>query len=262
MQKVKKIVIYPIKSLRGIEVSSALAIVKGFKDDRRWMLVDSSGKFQTQREVSKLSLFKTRFEKNGIVVSFNKDEILVPFGVNNKIVRDVNVFDHKLKTQEINTEINQWFSQHLNKEVQLVTMTDISERVKHFKKPPNKTYVSLADGYPYLILGSASMDLLNSKLDEHISYDRFRTNIYIDSHEPHIEDSWKNIQIGGAHFTVIKPCARCNVTTINQQTSVAGKEPLKTLSTYRKTDNKIFFGANMILNKSGIVSIGDSITIN
>ncbi|MDB4438642.1 MOSC domain-containing protein [bacterium] len=259
MQKVKKIIVYPIKSLGGIEVESALAIVKGFKNDRRWMLVDSQGKFQTQRELSKLALFKTRFEKRGIVVSHNGQEILVQFGLNSKIVRDVNVFEHELKTQEVSSEINNWFSNQLDKKVQLVTMTDISDRVKSFKKPPYKTFVSLADGYPYLILGTASLDNLNSKLDQPIKHDRFRTNIYLETTDPHSEDDLESIQIGGAQFKVVKACARCNVTTINQQTSEVGKEPLKTLATYRKIDHKIYFGANMILEKSGLVSLGDSV---
>jgi len=247
MQKVKKIIVYPIKSLGGVEVESALAIVKGFKNDRRWMLVDSEGKFQTQREMPKLTLFKTRFEKRGIVVSHNAQEILVPFGLNSKIIRDVNVFEHNLKTQEVSSEINKWFSDQLDKKVQLVTMTDISDRVKSFEKPPYKTFVSLADGYPYLILGTASVDELNSKLDQPIKYDRFRTNIYLETTEAHSEDDFESIQIGGAQFKVVKACARCNVTTINQQTSETGKEPLKTLATYRKIDHKILFGANMIL---------------
>lgn len=262
MHKVKKIIIYPIKSLGGVEVESALAVVKGFKNDRRWMLVDEEGKFQTQREMNVLSLYKTRFDKKGIVVSHNDKEILVPFNLHNNRVRDVNVFEHKLKTQEVSSEINNWFSNELNKKVQLVTMTDVSDRVKEFKKPPFKTFVSLADGYPYLILGTASVDKLNSKLKHHIKYDRFRTNIYLETSEAHSEDNFENIQIGGAHFKVVKPCARCNVTTINQQTSEIGKEPLKTLASYRKIDNKIYFGANMILERSGLVSVGDSLLIN
>jgi len=262
MHKVKKIIVYPIKSLGGIEVQSALAVVKGFKNDRRWMLVDRQGKFQTQREMSKLALFKTSFDKRGVIVSHNNQEIHIPFDTHNKTIRDINVFEHKLKAQEIDKEINDWFSSQLNKDVQLVTMTDISDRVKEFKKPPFKTYVSLADGYPYLILGTASMDKLNSKLDENLKYDRFRTNIYIETTEAHSEDNLESIQIGGAHFKVVKPCVRCNVTTINQQTSETGKEPLKTLSTYRKIDNKIYFGANMILEKSGMVSVGDTLITN
>jgi uncharacterized protein YcbX len=169
------------------------------------------------------------------------------------------VFEHNLKTQEVSSEINKWFSNQLEKKVQLVTMTDISERVKSFKKPPYKTFVSLADGYPYLILGTASVDNLNSKLDQPIKYDRFRTNIYLETTEAHSEDDLESIQIGGAQFKVVKACARCNVTTINQQTSETGKEPLKTLATYRKIEYKIFFGANMILEKSGLVSVGDSV---
>ena len=259
MNTIKSLIIYPIKSLGGIEVASAEAMIEGFENDRRWMLVDNDGQFQTQREMGILSLFKTSIEDNNIRVAYKDSEILFPMDYENSIVRDVNVFEHNLKAQEVDSDVNKWFSKHLNKEVQLVKMTKISDRVKEFKKPPFRTNVSLADGYPYLILGTQSMDYLNNQLTEKISFDRFRPNVLAVTNEKHVEDEWDKIQIGEATFQIVKPCARCQVTTINQQTSEKGKEPLKTLSTYRKVEHKINFGANMILVQNGKVSVGDTI---
>lgn len=261
MYTVENIIVYPIKSLGGITVESAKATEKGFENDRRWMLVDREGKFQTQRESAELSLFKTKFTKDGIVVNYKNAEVIVPFTLHNNTVRDVNVFSHTLQTQEVDSSINTWFSDRLNKDVQLVKMTEISKRTKAFVKPPFSSKVSLADGYPYLILGTESIAHLNNKLEQKLSHDRFRTNLYVTTDTPHCEDDWKKIKIGSAEFKNIKPCARCTVTTINQQTGNKGVEPLKTLSQYRKVGNKINFGSNMILQKTGQVNVGDEVIV-
>lgn len=261
MNTVEKIIIYPIKSLGGINVNSANATACGFENDRRWMLVDERGSFQTQREIPKLSLFKTTFLKQGVLVKHNNTEIVIPYSLHNHLIRKVNVFEHKFQAQEVNAEINNWFSNQLNKQVQLVKMTSITKRVKKFLKPPFTTPLSLADGYPFLVLGSSSMECLNEKLEQPISHDRFRCNIYINTNSPHCEDEWNKIQIGSAIFKNIKPCARCMIPSINQQTGKLGKEPLKTLSQYRKVGNKINFGSNMILTEPGFISIGDTIKI-
>jgi hypothetical protein len=52
------------------------------------------------------------------------------------------------------------------------------------------------------------------------------------------------------------------MTTIDQQTAQAAKEPLKTLSTYRMKNNKIHFGQNLLYQGNGVISLGDTITIN
>jgi uncharacterized protein YcbX len=141
--------------------------------------------------------------------------------------------------------------------VRLVKMTDISKRPKRLFVPPYKTTLSFADGYPYLILGEESMNQLNAKLEQPVRADRFRANIIVSSSIAHEEDEWKGLNAGNAQLQVIKPCARCVMITVNQQTGETGKEPLKTLAGYRQKRNKIYFGANAICTEDGIISVGD-----
>jgi uncharacterized protein YcbX len=138
-------------------------------------------------------------------------------------------------------------------------MTDISDRIKAFKIPPFKTKVSLADGYPYLILGEKSMNELNERMEEKLNIDRFRPNIIVSTDVAHEEDAWNNFKLGDAELKIIKPCARCIIPTIDQKSAEQGKEPLKTLATYRKKDNQIFFGANAIVTVQGKISVGNEI---
>ena len=90
---------------------------------------------------------------------------------------------------------------------------------------------------------------------------RFRPNFVFSGGSSFDEDNFTEIQIGSATFIGVKPCARCNVTTINQENATKSKEPLKTLSTFRNRDNKILFGQNLILKEDGIVSLGNTIKI-
>jgi len=90
---------------------------------------------------------------------------------------------------------------------------------------------------------------------------RFRPNLVVDSGVPFEEDSWNKIKGGEVVFQPVKPCARCVLTTIDPQTGLAGREPLQTLSTYRKTGNKILFGQNMIALRYGHIRVGESLEV-
>ena len=121
--------------------------------------------------------------------------------------------------------------------------------------------VGFADAYPFLIIGQSSLEDLNSRLQEPVPMDRFRTNFVFTGGEPYCEDNLDDFKIGDVEFFAAKPCARCVITTTDQQTGKRYKEPLGTLSKYRNFDNKVMFGMNVICKSSGIVSVGDEIQI-
>lgn len=91
--------------------------------------------------------------------------------------------------------------------------------------------------------------------------DQFRPNFVFAGGNAHDEDDWKDIKIGNLRFTIVKPCARCVITTIDQRSGNKNKEPLSTLSTYRNFDNKILFGQNVIAHDEGIIKVGDQIIL-
>ena len=121
--------------------------------------------------------------------------------------------------------------------------------------------VSFADGFPFLLLSVASLDKLNRRLSLSVSMDRFRPNIVIEGCEPHAEDRWDRIRIGEVPFRFAKPCARCLVTTVDQTTGERGREPLRTLSTYRTVDGQILFGQNLVHEGRGAVGVGDPVEV-
>jgi uncharacterized protein YcbX len=85
---------------------------------------------------------------------------------------------------------------------------------------------------------------------------RFRPNLVVSGCAPHAEDGWRRIRIGQLTFRVAKPCARCIIPTIDIDTGERADEPLRTLMTYRRRDNKILFGQNLVHDGEGRLAVG------
>jgi len=111
------------------------------------------------------------------------------------------------------------------------------------------------------MIGQASLDELNSHLEEPLPINRFRPNIVFTGGVPYQEDTMDKFIINNIHFNGVKLCARCNVTTINQEDASKGKEPLKTLAGYRSKNKKIYFGQNVVHTGVGVITVGDELKI-
>lgn len=256
---VTSIIIYPIKGMKGTSLDSCYTLGRGFENDRRYMLIDRNNKFISQRSHSILALIHPRIVNEEIQVIYQDQSFSFPLALTPKEIVDISLFEHTIQGRLVSKKVDKQFSKLVNDEVRLVKMTDDIDRTKKLIKGPDSTTVSFADGYPYLIAGTASINQLNTKMDQSVLMDRFRPNIIVETKVPHEEDEWESIQIGKAKMMIIKPCARCPVVTINQQTGEKNKDTLKVLSTYRKKDNKVYFGANAISLGNNNISVGDTV---
>lgn len=154
-----------------------------------------------------------------------------------------------------------WFSDYLGVAVRLVRLADENARPLGTTSAQPGDRVSFADAYPFLLISEASLDGLNRRLSLPLPMDRFRPNIVITGCDAHAEDRWRHVRIGEIDFRVAKPCARCVITTTDQQTGEVGGEPLRTLATYRLEDGKILFGQNLVHVGRGTVGVGDSVVV-
>ena len=264
MLTVSELYIYPVKSLGGIALSSATLTDRGFEHDRRWMLVDEHNQFLSQREVRAMALLKVQVTEQGLLVqnsSVPGAELLVPFQPATSETMMVTVWSNHCRAQQVSDAADAWFSKQLGLPCKLVYMPDSTSRYVDSRYAHNKEVTSFSDGYPLLLLAQASLDDLNSRLPVPLPMDRFRPNIVFTGGRPFLEDAMKQFEINGITFFGVKPCARCVITTIDQQTAEQAKEPLKTLSTYRMKNNKIYFGQNLLYTGEGVITIGDAITI-
>jgi len=256
---IQSIIIYPIKGMTGVNMSSVKALERGFENDRRYMLVDENNTFISQRTHPILTQIKPTIVDEEIHVEFKGIKISIPLSQKSSVSVNAILFGNKVQGTLVSDEVDDYFSKIVGEPVRLVKMTEADVRKKQLVRGPESTEVSFADGYPFLIAGTESLATLNTKLDNPVLMDRFRPNIVVHTDEAHIEDTWENIEIGSCKFMIIKPCARCPVVTIDQASGLRSKEPLKTLSTYRKIGNNVYFGANAICLSEGEVRIGDNL---
>lgn len=262
---VSAIYIYPVKSLGGFSVTESTVTTRGFEYDRRWMLVDNKGKFMTQRELHSMALLQTSITPKGLHIYHKQNpdkNILIPFLLSALKIKQVQVWEDVCEAWVYDEVINKWFSEILKIDCELVYMPDKTNRLVDKDYAKENEITSFSDGYPFLIIGQASLDDLNSKLSQPILIDRFRPNIVFTSGEPYAEDNWQSFTINEIDFFGVKTCSRCVVTTIDQQTMNAGKEPLKTLATYRSANNKIKFGMNLLHKGTGKIKVGEKIIVH
>lgn len=256
--------IYPIKSLGGINLQSAELEEKGLQYDRRWMLVDEEGIFITQRKHFELALLQVNIADGKLSVSHKTlPEKSISFSLNEDTGEQISVviWNDAATALEVNKTVSDWFSDFLRFRVRLVKMPLTEKRLVDLDYALNDEIVSFADGYPCLIIGQSSLDGLNEKLSEPIRMDRFRPNFVFTGGEPHVEDGFKDFYIGEVLFSAVKPCARCVLITIDQQTGEKGQEPLRTLASYRTVGKKIMFGQNLLHHHLGTIQVGDELKV-
>lgn len=258
----KDIYIYPIKSLGGIRLQESVLEERGLKFDRRWMLVDKEGMFLTQRTFPEMALLQVEVGDSGLLVYHKNDhshKIQIPFQSQTNHFLSVTIWDDVVIGQKVDHGVSKWFSEKLGRECDLVIMPETTERKLSPKYAVNSESVGFADAMPYLLIGQASLDELNTRLEVPVPMDRFRPNLVFAGGMPYEDDAWDKVQVGEAVFKITKPCARCVMTTVNQVTAEKGKEPLKTLATYRTFDHKVMFGQNMLLLSGDKIRVGDEV---
>jgi len=155
----------------------------------------------------------------------------------------------------------EWFTAHLGLSARLVRLADDDARPLGTTTAQPGDRLSFADAYPFLLLSQASLDGLNRRLSLPVPMDRFRPNIAVTGCGPHAEDGWRRVRIGEVDFRVAKPCARCVITTTNQETGERGLEPLQALAVYRRQDGEILFGQNLVHGGRGVVRVGDKVVV-
>jgi uncharacterized protein YcbX len=264
MIELKEIVIYPIKSIAGVSVQEAYAGERGFENDRRWMLIDEHNKFITQRQHHQLALVQLKMSGETIELTHtdaSMGSIRIPLKISGNPGLPADIWDNQVNVIWPELEADSWFSDYLGQTCRLVYLPDESVRRVDPDYVSENVNTSLSDGYPYLLANMASLRDIEIRSGVSLSMTRFRPNLVVDSGTAFEEDKWKELRGGEVAFRAVKPCARCVLTTIDPQTGVAGSEPLQTLSTYRKTGNKILFGQNMIALRYGNIRLGESLVV-
>jgi uncharacterized protein len=252
--------VYPIKSCAGIPLQSADLSATGLRHDRSWMLVDETGEFMSQRAHPRMALISIRFSAEHLIVSApGMEELEIPLYPQAESSIDVRVWGDTNRGELVTEEANRWFTEFLKFPCRLVHKPEDDPRLVDSSFAESGDQVGFADGFAFLLISEASLEDLNMRLEDPLPMNRFRPNFVVRGCGPYAEDGWSRLRIGSVPFRVAEPCPRCAITTVDQETGTRGKEPLRTLATYRKFEGEVFFGRNLIHDTLGTVSVGASV---
>ncbi|KAK9811724.1 hypothetical protein WJX72_009040 [[Myrmecia] bisecta] len=309
MATITALYVYPVKGCAGIKVDKAAVQATGFALDRNWMVVlEDNGKFRTQRQLPKLALVQTSLPEAALLGAPSEDAALTltapgmsalqvpltpPTGLPPRLI-DCTCWEWSGKACDEGEVPAEWFTQYLGKPCRLVRFAgkpkppgaaskadvDATRRLTEEEFAPSHE-VAFPDGFPFLIASEESLEDLNKRLKQPLKMNRFRPNIVVRGTGPWSEDAWASLHIGsadrGVDFDSVKPCSRCKVTTIDQETAEVGDEPLKALQAFRSGEvleywhqkefthkqhsKAVHFGWNLVPRQEGEVAVGDALQV-
>jgi uncharacterized protein YcbX len=245
--------IYPVKSCRGIALTEALLTPRGLEHDREWMVVDAAGKFLTQRQLPRMALIETRLTPDALELSAaGQGRVRVPLKAPLEKRVPVQVWRHECEAFHAGDAAEQWLTKSLGQPARLVRFDPAHRRLSNRDWTGGLAAENrFSDGYPVLVLSEESLAELNRRMGapEPLGMDRFRPNVVFRGATPHAEDAASALTTQDIELRLVKPCTRCPITATNQLTAEVGKEPLRTLATYRRDEKLggVTFGLNAIV---------------
>ena len=263
MITISSLIYYPIKACRGFEVDSARVERMGLQNDRRMMVVTLEGGHLTQREYPRLALVTPKLN-NGMITLSAPNYDSIQFGIQTSGTSyPVSIWKSKgVQAIDQGDEAAQWFSDWLGTSVRLVHIADEYKRIVDQEYAVNADdHTGFADGYPILITSEEGLQDLNTRLESPVPMNRFRPNIVVRGGPAYVEDAWNRIRAGDVELAVVKPNARCVVTTIDKDTLEKSKEPLRTLEKYRRHKLGAIFGQNVIPLNEGRLQLGMTVEV-
>ncbi len=263
--------IYPVKSCRGTALARGVVERAGLVGDRAWMVVDETGRFLTQRTLPSLARVVPQLGEDALRLEApGRTPLALHLRGHRGESVEVEIWGERCLATEQGAEAARWFSELLDRDARLVQLPPTRPR------PVNSPYYTgsatgngvaegttrFSDGFPFLLLSEASLTALNDRLAQPLPMDRFRPNLVVRGVEAHAEDRWRKIRIGEVVFEVCKPCPRCAIPSIDQQTGEkTGKEPLATLATYRRSALGVVFGQNLVHAGTGEIRVGQEVEV-
>ena len=268
---ISQLIVYPVKSCAGVQVSEVILTETGLEFDRAWMVVDERGEFLTQRELPRMALIQPQLKYHEMILRapgmlalhVKLDEVEQP-------VR-VRVWDDEVAAYDMGKVAAQWFTDFLGRSARLVRFDPEHKRVSSLKWTGGiEALNQFNDGFPLLVIGEASLTQFNQKMvasgSAAVSMGRFRPNIVLgdaagaaDAADgsrmaPHDEDRLNLMHIGTsegvAQLKPVKPCTRCPIPNVDPATGTTSPEVGDLLQTYRqdtRVNGAVTFGMNAIV---------------
>lgn len=271
--------LYPIKSCAGISLREAVLTPAGLTSeqiyDREWMVVDADGRFMSQRQHPRMALIVPRIKADTLELRApGMLRLEVPLGLpapEDERTLEVRVWDDVVKAYDCDETTATWFSRFLGTPCRLVRFHAEARRLSSMEwtgelEAPNM----FTDGFPMLVISEESLADLNEKLRaqrrDALPMNRFRPNLVVAGIGPYEEDYADELRIGDARLKPVKPCARCNMPSVDQDSGVPGPDPLDVMRSYRtnaRVGGGITFGMNTVLleGEGQVLRVGQEVDV-
>lgn len=263
---------YPVKSLAGQSVETAVVHRWGLAGDRRWGLVDEAGeKLNGIRHPALLGLGAQSHDDGSVTIRAGSQTRTVSppaEGALAPVVGSPGAQVRHLAPSESHADA--WLSERAGRPVRLVWQPDPTSRPipsEHGGQVGDALNLSWSG--PLLMCSRASLDQLQTWADAEaaergeartgLSMWRFRPNVVVDGGTPFAEETWQEVRIGGQAYRVTERCDRCVVTTIDPTSLAKGVEPVRSLARHRRREGKVWFGVRLAPTDEGRISVGDEV---
>ena len=253
--RVDALYVHPIKSCAPNAVSEIRLDARGPIDDRRWMLVDGDARFVSQRSYPALQTVSVCVTDDGLELSRGSDRLSV---TNPKTAPvSVRVWRDEVAASDAGDAAADWMSAVVGAPVRLVRQTGPRTIDSAFASGE----VGFADGFPLLVTTSGSVDEIARRALVVPDARRFRPNIVLAGPAPFEEDDWLALALGDVVLDLVKPCTRCLMVNVDPETAEAGREPMRSLATYRRSDLGVIVGQNAVHRGPGCIRVGQPVRI-
>ncbi|WND03919.1 MOSC domain-containing protein [Temperatibacter marinus] len=261
MMYIKELYVHPVKSMRGLQVQEARFSPQGLEGDRRFSVVLArNGVALTAREKPALLGIEAVVCDDNLLLAYQGKKISVSLSARGQS-QNYRIWGDQISAQDLGDAVANYLSSIVGKEVRLVETTEDSRRQSPLVNVPH----NFVDLMPLLMTSDASLEALNSHLDNPISQRHFRPNIVIGGVEKaYAEDTWDQVQIGGNTFEITFGCSRCIMPEYDPETQLKDKALPVTQalrSTRQAIDKLLYFGQNAMPLTTGDVQVGDPVKI-
>ena len=252
MPTVSAINLAPVKSLALLSTDRADIGSRGIESDRRFIILDTSGRVVTQRQLGMLTLVIAEYSttENSLKMTFPDGRVIEGQPEPGESTATV-LWGRVLEGKLVKGPWAAALSEFCGVELQLFE----SDRAG-----------LCFDEYPVSIISKASIDYLTGLTDGAKSFEaeRFRPTFLLEGCEPHEEDSWlgKGVRIGERlRLRLVARDPRCAITTLDPSTGERDFDTLRLILSYRPSVRAAYFGVYGIVESPGTVTVGDEIEV-
>ncbi|MHB2036087.1 MAG: MOSC domain-containing protein [Nitrososphaerales archaeon] len=219
---------YPVKSMKGEDLDSALLLTSGMVGDRLYAFLDENRRNETKfpwgwitaRQVPELLLFEPKYIRN-----------------------DVKRLEFLSNQSRMNAEV---IVSYLAKKYSLKVSLKFDERGNF-------------DSKPISLLGLSTLRQLETESFDRLDPERFRANIYAEweDQRPFYEDDLvgKTLIMGKAKIKILRKNSRCSIPTLDPKTAKATPKIQENIT----RNHGGFTGVYASVLQSGEVNVGDEI---